>query len=380
MLRPSISPRPNRAPHAAPAKRGCAKIRAGWTLAAGFRGGASWKTMNLRRRLIIALLLLLIVVMVTASGYRTLGGPHVTLLDAVYMAVITFATIGYGEVVDTSHNPALRVFNMIMILFGIGVMLYVFSASTAFIVEGELKDIFRRRKMLKKIREMQGHFIICGAGETAVHVVQELKKTGNQFVIIDHDEERLAKIQHLGEIPVVKGEAADEEVLESAGLARARGLAIVLPDDKDNLLVTVTARQMNPAIRIVARCTDARMGEKMMRAGASVSVSPNLIGGMRMASELIRPHVVGFLDLMLREKSKTLRVEEIALGQNSSWIGKSIGDTELHRQYELLALAIRKPNGETHYNPQDDLILVSGDILIVMGDVVNVRRAREHAA
>jgi voltage-gated potassium channel len=121
------------------------------------------------------------------------------------------------------------------------------------------------------------------------------------------------------------------------------------------------------------------MGEKMMRAGASVSVSPNLIGGMRMASELIRPHVVGFLDLMLREKSKTLRVEEIAIAPASSWVGKTIGDTELHRQYSLLALAVRKPNGENLYNPQGDLILVGGDILIVMGDVANVRRAREHA-
>ena len=336
--------------------------------------------MNLRRQLAVALLLLLIVVMVTAAGYRILGGPHVSLLDAIYMAVITFATIGYGEVVDTSTNPALRIFNMIMILFGIGIMLYVFSASTAFIVEGELKDIFRRRKMLKQIREMQDHFIICGAGETAVHVAQELRKSGHEFVVIDHDEERLAKIRHLGEFPVVEGEAADEEVLESAGLARARGIAIVLPDDKDNLLVTVTARQMNPAIRIVARCADARMGEKIMRAGASVSVSPNMIGGMRMASELIRPHVVSFLDLMLREKSKTLRVEEIALGEKSSWIGKTIGETELHREFELLALAVRKPSGETLYNPLGDMMLVGGDVLIVMGDVANVRKARAQAA
>jgi voltage-gated potassium channel len=335
--------------------------------------------MNLRRRLAVALLLLLIIVMVTAAGYRVLGGPHVSLLDAIYMAIITFASIGYGEIVDTSANPVLRIFNMVMILFGIGIMLYVFSSSTAFIVEGELKDIFRRRKMLKQIRDMQDHFIICGAGETAFHVVRELQKTGHQFVVIDHDEEQLAKICHLGEFPVVEGEAADEEVLDSAGLSRARGLAIVLPDDKDNLMVTVTARQMNPAIRIVARCTDARMGEKIMRAGASVSVSPNMIGGLRMASELIRPHVVSFLDLMLKEKSKTLRVEEIALGQNSSWIGKTIGETELHREFELLALAVRKSSGETLYNPQGDMVLLGGDVLIVMGDVQKVHAARDAA-
>jgi len=314
--------------------------------------------MNLRRRLITALLLLLIVVMVTAAGYRILGGPHVSLLNAIYMAVITFATIGYGEVIDTSANPALRVFNMVMILFGIGTMLYVFSTSTAFVVEGELKDIFRRRKMLKQIRDMQDHFIICGAGETAYHVAQELLKTGHPFVVIDLDEERLARIQHLGEFPVLKGEAADEEVLDGAGITRAHGLATVLPDDKDNLMVTVTARQMNPTVRIIARCADARMGEKMVRAGASSAVSPNL---------------------MLREKSKTLRVEEIAVGESSPWVGKTLHDSEIHRRFELLALAVRDPRGETKYNPQGDTVLQAGDVLIVMGDVGNVRKAREAA-
>jgi voltage-gated potassium channel len=335
--------------------------------------------MNLRRRLIIALLLLLIVVMVTAAGYRILGGPHVSLLDSIYMAVITFATVGYGEVVDTAGNPVLRIFNMVMILFGIGTMLYLFSISTAFVVEGELKDIFRRRKMLKQIRDMQDHFIICGAGETSFHVVQELLKTGYPFVVIDHDAERLARIQHLGEFPVLQGEAADEEVLEGAGIARAHGLAIVLPDDKDNLMVTVTARQMNPTVRIIARSTDARMGEKMVRAGASSAVSPNMIGGMRMASELIRPHVVGFLDLMLREKSKTLRVEEIVVSESSPWAGKTLHDSEIHRKFELLALAVRSPQGETTYNPLGDTLLAAGDVLIVMGDVSNVRKAREAA-
>ncbi len=335
--------------------------------------------MTLRRQLTVALLLLLIVVMVAAAGYRILGGPHVSLLDAIYMAVITFATIGYGEVVDTSGNPALRVFNMIMILFGIGIMLYVFSVSTAFIVEGELKDIFRRRKMQKRIRELNEHFIVCGAGETASHIIQELLKTANPFVVIDHDPERLARLDHFGDLCWVQGEAADEEVLEAAGIGRALALATVLPDDKDNMMVTVTARQMNPNLRIVARCVDARMGERMVRAGASVAVSPNMIGGMRMVSEMIRPHVVGFLDLMLREKSKTLRVDEIAVPQGSAWVGQTIGDTEIHRKYELLALAVRKPNGETLYNPQGDLTLLAGDVLIVMGDVQKVHDAREAA-
>ena len=335
--------------------------------------------MNLRRRLLTALLLLFIIVMLTAGGYRLLGGPQVKILDAIYMAVITFATIGYGEVVDTSTHPALRVFNMVMILFGIGTMLYVFSTSTAFIVEGELKDIFRRRKMLKQIRDMKDHFIVCGAGEVGHHVVRELLKTGHHFVVIDHDQERLEKIQHLGEFPVLNGDGADEEVLESAGLSRARGLATVLPEDKDNLMVTVTVRQKNPTIRIVARCAEQRMADKLILAGANAAVAPNTIGGMRLASELIRPHVVGFLDLMLKETSKTLRVEEISVGEASSWNGKTIHETEIHRRFELLALALRKRSGEMKYNPHGDTALGAGDVLVVMGDVKQIWKARTAA-
>ncbi len=317
--------------------------------------------------------------MVAATGYRVFGGPDVTNLDAIYMAVITISTVGYNEVVDTSGNTPLRVFNMFVILFGIGIMLYVFSASTAFIVEGELKDLFRRRKMLKQIRELKGHFIVCGAGEVGHHVAHELLKTRNRFVMIDHSEENLEKIQQLGEFPVLKGDAADEDVLGTAGLAVARGLASVLPEDKDNLMVTVTARQMNPTLRIVARCAEARMADKLIRAGANAAVSPNTIGGLRLASELVRPHVVGFLDIMLREESKTLRVEEISVVTGSPWVGRTIRDTEIHRRFELLALALRKSDGTVHYNPHGDNALVAGDVLLVMGDVEMIWKARESA-
>jgi voltage-gated potassium channel len=317
--------------------------------------------------------------MTAALGYRWLGGPEVTFLDAIYMAVITVATVGYTEVVDTATRHSLRIFNIFVILFGIGVMLYVFSTSTAFFVEGELKDIFRRRKMLKQIRDMHDHLIVCGAGETGHYIVQELLKTGHTFVVIDHDEERLERIQHLGEFPVLKGDAADEEVLTTAELAKARGLVTVLPEDRDNLLVTVTARQMSPNLRIVARCAEARMVDKLLRAGANSAVSPSMIGGLRLASELIRPHVVSFLDLMLRDQAKTMRVEEISVEEGSPWVGKALQETDLHARFELLALALRKPDGKMQYNPPADVVLGGGDVLVVLGDVHNTWKAREAA-
>ena len=335
--------------------------------------------MTLRRQLVLSLLLLVVVVLSAVAVYMWFGGPEVTLLDAFYMAVITVTTVGYTEIVNTQSNPALRLFNIFFIIIGIGIMLYAFSASTAFIVEGELNHFFRRRKMQKLIRDMHDHLIICGAGETGTYLVKELLKTGNVFVVIDHDEGRLERIGQLGEVPVLKGEGGDEEVLMAARIHQARGLASVLPEDKDNLLLTVTARLLNPNLRIVARCAEAPMVEKLLRHGANAAISPNMIGGMRLASELIRPSVVNFLDVMLRDQSETIRVEEITVGGGSPWIGKKLKEIDLRGRYELLPLAIRKPVGGMIFNPRDDTIMASGDILVVMGDVGEAWKARDAA-
>ncbi len=335
--------------------------------------------MSLRRQLVLSLLLLVVVVLSAVAVYMWFGGPEVTLLDAVYMAVITITTVGYGEIVDTHANPALRLFNIFFILVGIGIMLYVFSVSTAFIVEGELNDFFRRRKMMKQIRDMNDHLIICGAGETGTHMVKEFVKTGNVFIVIDRDEEQLQRISHLGDFPVIKGEAGDESVLTAARIHHARALASVLPEDKDNLLITVTARLLNPNLRIVARCAESRMIEKLLRHGANSAVSPNMIGGMRLASELIRPSVVGFLDRMLRDQAGTMRVEEIPLAEGSAWIGKKLKELGVQGRYNLLALAVRTSDGEMKFNPREDMVMAQSDVLVVMGDIANVWQARDAA-
>jgi voltage-gated potassium channel len=327
--------------------------------------------------LVFSLLLLVVVVLSAVAVYMWFGGPEVTLLVAVYMAVITITTVGYGEIVDTHANPGLRLFNIFFILVGIGIMLYVFSVSTAFIVEGELNHYIRRRKMMKQIRDMNDHLIICGAGETGAYLVKELMKTGNVFVVIDHDESRLERIAQMGDVPVIKGEGGDENILTTARIHHARALATVLPEDKDNLLITVTARLLNPNLRIVARCAESRMIEKLLRHGANSAISPNMIGGMRLASELIRPSVVSFLDVMLRDHSGTLRVEEIAVAESSSWVGKKLKDLGMQGRYNLLTLAIRNPDGEMKFNPREDTVLGKSDVLVVMGDVSNVWEARD---
>jgi voltage-gated potassium channel len=347
--------------------------------------------MELRRRLIFAMLLLVVVTAVSVLGYRLLGGPGITFLQALYMAVITLAGVGYGEIVDTGHSVGLRLFNIFVVLFGVMITAYVFSSVTAFLVEGDYSDVFRRRKMLKKIQQLRNHYIVCGLGDTGRHAVDELQKTGSQFVVIEsHDESIKRLMEHSGEtyknMLYIIGDATDEEVLEQANVAHAAGLLTTIAHDKENLVITVLVRQKNPNVRIVARCTDLKFSERMQKAGADSVVSPNRIGGLRLASEILRPHVVSFLDLMLKEQSRTLRIEDVVIPDGSPWTGTALGKLDLRNRYNLLPMAVKNAGAGTDQsqnfwvNPPDTVSIKGGIVLIVMGDVMDIKRARADAA
>jgi len=339
--------------------------------------------MDLRRRLQYAVAVLLLISAFSIAGYRIIGGPSVTLLQAIYMAVITLAGVGYGEIVETAHNPALRIFNMFVVLFGVTITVYVFSVVTAFLVEGEITNIFWRRKMQRKIGELKGHFIICGLGDTGRFAVDELQKTGTPFVVIEGNAEVIKKFrEHHGaeadNFLILDGDATDEEIMDEAGIDKAKGLIAALSSDKDNLVIIVMARQRRDDLRIVARYTEPKFSDRMMKAGANSTVSPNRIGGLRLASEALRPHVVGFLDLMLREQSRTLRIEDIEVRGGSAWISQTLGELRMHQRYNLLVMAVKNILGDNAFiaNPTDNLRVTPGTVLIVMGDVNDIRRAR----
>src|SRR5947209_9456553 len=344
--------------------------------------------MELRRRLVIALLLLLVLATLSTSGYLLLS-DNVTFLQALYMTVITLAGVGNGEeIVSTMHSPGLRVFNMAVIVLGWAIAAYVLASITTFLVEGEITNIFWRRKMQRRISELKNHYIVCGLGDTGRHAIEELQKTGTPYVVVDSHDDNVARVREhqsnlFKELLYVIGDATDDLVLDQAGISRAKGLIAALAVDKDNLVITVMVRQKNPSIRIVARCTDLKFSDKMIKAGASATVSPNMIGGMRLASEVLRPHVVGFLDMMVKDQSHTLRIEEIELGKSSTWIGKSLGELNLRQSFNLLPMAIKPGSASVGaaytVNPPDRYSLEGGSVLIVIGDVSDIRRAREQA-
>jgi voltage-gated potassium channel len=340
------------------------------------------------KRLLYAAFLLLILITISTAGYRFLGGPTVTFLQALYMAVITVAGVGYSEIVDTSRNPMLRVFNMAIVLFGVAITVYVFSVVVAFLVEIEATNPFWRRRMQKRIAELRGHCIVCGLGDTGRCAAEELQKTQTSFVIVDVSEDNIKRVKELypdffREILYVVGDATEEDTLERAGIAHAKGLITALPQDKDNLVITVVARQRFPRIRIVARSADHNFSQRILKAGANTTVSPSRIGGLRMASELIRPHVVGFLDLMLKEQGQTLRVEEIEVPDSSPWASKDLTVLNLKGKYNLLVLGLKPPaalgKGGLVVNPPENSVVPGGGVILAMGEIEDLQRARQHA-
>ncbi len=327
--------------------------------------------MDIRQRLIAGLIVLVIVMAVGVLGYIVIDRP--SFLDALDMVVMTLSTVGYGHPWHLSDKA--RIFTIFLLLIGMGVLVFFVSTVTAFIVEGELQDVMWRRRLQKMINKLENHFIICGAGLTGIHIVNELHRTLRPMVVIDTHEETVQTLKEYENLAVIHGDATDDDILRQAGIERAAGLIAGLPTDKDNILLIITAKQINPKIRIVAKGVDTKANSKLIRAGADSVVTPNFIGGLRMASEMIRPAVVSFLDLMLRDKQKTLRIEEVVVPQGSPLAGKTLGDARIVEHTDLVVVAIRQPgNGSFQYAPRGDSLIEEGAALIVLGDVTNLPR------
>ena len=332
---------------------------------------------EVKRRLATAGLAVLAIFAVGVIGYTIIGHGRHRFLDSLYMTVITLTTVGYGEIIPMDNNPAGRIFTMVLILFGMGILVYFASAVTAFLVEGQLEHVFWRKRMRQAIAELKHHVIVCGAGVVAGHLIEELLRVQRPVVAVIPHGSTPPQLGEQRELLHIVGDAADEEILAEAGLMRAAGLVSALEQDRDNVLITLTARQMNPAVRIVAMLVEPRNEAKLRRAGADAVVSPFLIGGMRMASEMIRPMVVTFLDTMLRDRDRNLRVEEIRVGRGSSAIGRPVADLKINDVPGLMLLALVEPNTQKWtFKPDGHTRVEEGATLIVMGDPHGVGELR----
>ncbi|MCG3135133.1 MAG: Glutathione-regulated potassium-efflux system protein KefC [Planctomycetes bacterium] len=336
----------------------------------------------LRRRLIGAAIALAATIVAGGFGYWIIGGGKWGFWESVYMAHISATTVGFGETLaGMDAMPAARVWSAVVILAGVAVFGFAAAMFTAWVVESDLRASFRRKAMRKHIDALQGHMIVCGVGSTGRHVVKEMIASRIPVVAIDVDAARLdalASEVHPAELLFLIGDASDDHVLDAAGVTRAKGLVAALPEDKDNLFVVVSAHNSNPQLRIISRGSDLRTAEKLRKAGAASVVSPNFIGGMRLAGEMIRPHVVEFLDEMLRDRDKALRVEEVTVPEGSPLAGRSLREANLRAHTEALVLAVRDQMRKYVYNPGAEFVIHAGTILIVLGHVDSVQRLRSY--
>jgi voltage-gated potassium channel len=333
------------------------------------------------RRLVFAFLSVVATIAIGTGGYWLIGGGHWSFVDCLYQTVIGITTAGFGEIIPLGETHLGRPFTIVLLCGGMVAVGWFVTTAAAFLIEGELSGLTWRKRMDSRVKKLSGHYIVCGAGSTGIHCVRELAAIAVPFVVVDRSEEVARALTREHDCPAVVGDATHDEVLLEAGIARARGVISALTEDKDNLFVTVTARALNPALRIVAKAIDPRADGKLRRAGADSVVSPNMIGGLRLVSEMVRPEVVTFLDVMLRDKDRTLRIEEVTIPAAAGGAQRRISELGLAR-HKLLLLAVKGPAPEPrlHYNPAPEHLLTGGETLIVLGEPDRVRQLSAEVA
>ncbi|MBS1518079.1 MAG: potassium channel protein [Bacteroidetes bacterium] len=307
----------------------------------------------------------LIFILLTGTfGYWYLTGQKYPLFDCFYLTVITITTIGYSEVIDQGHYPNARILTIFIAFAGIGLLTYFVTSISALVIEGHLKQSYRKRKMENAIRKLENHFIICGIGRHSVHLMEELTQTHRESVFIDINTEIIEKI--LKKYPdelFIEGDATNDDILLKAGIMEARGLFATTTDDNLNLVVCLSAKRLNPELTIVALCNNHNNLDKLKLAGADKIVSTYYISGMRMASEMFRPTVTEVLDVMLRGKNKFLRIEQVEI--HKDYFGKKIHDLRIAEFKNTLLIALRNGD-EIQFNPDPEMIINNGDAIIVM--------------
>jgi voltage-gated potassium channel len=339
-------------------------------------GNSILESMSIRKRLYFLLVLIFVVIMAGSTGYYIIFDGEPGFLDCLYMTVVSLTTVGYGEIIQVTGNTTAEIFTMILITFGMGIILYGISSLTALLLEGELSGILRKKKMAKQINKLSDHYIVCGGGETGSGVIVELCKNNETAVLIEEDTERIQRCQAICDLLFIQGDATDDENLIAAGIERAKGIIITLPSDKDTLYVTMTARMLNHKMRIISRMTNPLLEPKLLKAGADAVVCPNAIGALRMASEMIRPTAVDFLDRMLRSSRGDLRIHELTVSENSKFNAKEIRECGLKERFGLLVLGAKSKSNEIEFNPAPTEVLTAGTTLIVMGAVGQIAEAK----
>jgi voltage-gated potassium channel len=329
--------------------------------AASVRGLGERRRANLRA-LEIAGAVFVSLVIIAVAFYRLVA--HYSILDAIFMTVITISTVGYGE--PSPLGPVGKIFTSFLIFSGLATITIAAWHAAELVVGQELLDFLGRRKRMRTIENLRDHYIICGYGRMGQEIVKQLEGHGVAMVVIERDPEPLARLQE-AVVLFVAGNATDDDVLLAAGIQRAKGLVAVTSTDEDNLFLTVSARVLNPELHIVARCAAAASHDKFARAGASRVVSPYVTGGRQIAAALLRPVLVDFLDILLHVEERDVDMAQITVTEDAPFAGMSLAEAAVREQCAAGIIAVRGPDGRFHTNPSPDYVMQRGDVLIALG-------------
>lgn len=319
--------------------------------------------MNARKQLWIAVICMTFVVILGTLGFMAI--EEISLFQAFWMTMITVLTVGYGDAVPVTQ--AGKVFALLIIPVGVGIVTYAIGVVAAMIIEGNLFHAVRRKKMDKQIAQLQNHIIVCGCGRVGLQVVHELQEKKIPFVVVDKDESILEKEKLL----YVHGDATEDEVLHHAGISKAAGLVAIVANDAENVFITLTARGLNDAIKIVARAEKPETEDKLKRAGANKVINPSSMAGIHIAKGIANPLTVHYIDTVLYGVEQSFVIEEIAVGEGSILASKSLLESDVRNQFDVTILAILR-NGNVIHNPTGQEKLQEHDMIIVFGSVAKL--------
>lgn len=301
---------------------------------------------------------------------------HLSLAQAIYLTVQTVTTVGYGDI--EVHSNSGHVFLVLLMLGGVGVMLYFAGLMMAFLIEGQLAGMYGRRKMNKKIVQLQDHIIVCGAGRVGRQVLYRLRKEGAPCVVIEQQEDLANQFIEEGFL-VIHSDATLDETLKKARIDKAKGLITALPEDSLNVFVTLTAKGLNPGIHVVARMDQLESEKKLVRAGADKVISPAILGGRRMAMSILKPISVDYIDTVIHDHNIEMEMVELRVNQSSCLVGKTLANSGIKQQTGAMVMAILREN-QVISNPDAEEVILQGDLLIVFGLREQLHRLEEVAA
>ena len=324
------------------------------------------------KKLRVGLVTLAIIFILAVLGYCAEGRD---LLDAIYMVVITLSTVGYGEHSQLSDSE--RIFTILVIVIGVSTGFYIIGGFVQMMAEGEINRAMGVRRVSREIKLLSGHVVVCGFGRVGSTLADQLQKRNCPFVVLDNDPDQIADASARGYLALTDN-ATEEEALLLAGVQRARATVIALPSDADNVFITLTARNLNPDLQIIARAGSPSTEKKLLQAGADRVVLPSAAGAMRMATMITRPSTIELIELADGRHVAEVEIDELTIPASSSLVGATVRDSQTRAKHGLLIVAVRHVGGDLLFNPDADTKFLAGDTVIVMGRMNDIERFRKH--